>query len=128
METPKKRNVWIGRIVTGAPVLFLAWDVAMKLVGSRFVDEASIRLGLPVSIAPVLGVVLLACLALYLVPRTAVIGAVLTTGYLGGAVLAHLRIDDPLASHTFFPIYIGTLLWTGLYLRDARVRNLIAAR
>ena len=69
-----------------------------------------------------LGVLLGACLALYLVPRTAVLGAVLMTGYLGGAIATHLRIGDPLFSHTLFPIYIGAMLWGGLYLRDARVR------
>ena len=103
---------WPGRVLSGLPA----------------VAEASTRLGLPEHLGPTLGLVLLACLALYVVPRTAVLGAVLLTGYLGGAVLAHLRVGDPLISHTLFPIYIGALLWAGLYLRDDRVRRLVAAR
>jgi hypothetical protein len=126
--TSSARTRWTARIVTGVPVLFLAFDVAIKLIGGRMVDEASAQLGLPAHLAFTIGVLLLACLALYLIPRTAVLGAVLMTGYLGGAVLTHLRVDDPLLSHTLFPIYIGALLWAGLYLRDDRVRRLLAAR
>ena len=125
---PRTRTRWTARIVTGVPVLFLAFDVAIKLIVGDMVDEAHARMGLPTHLAPVTGVLLLACLALYVLPRTAVLGAVLLTGYLGGAVLAHLRIGDPLISHTLFPIYVGALLWAGLYLRDARVRRLLAAR
>jgi len=119
---------WPGRVITAIPALFLAFDVAIKFANPPAVTEASIKLGLPPELAIVLGIVLGACLALYLVPRTAPLGAVLLTGYLGGAVLAHLRIGDPLISHTLFPIYVGALLWTGLYLRDDRVRRLLAAR
>lgn len=119
---------WPGRVITAVPVLFLAFDVAIKLADVPAVAEASAQLGLPAHLGVVLGVVLGACLALYLVPRTAPLGAVLLTGYLGGAVLAHLRIGDPLISHTLFPIYVGALLWAGLYLRDDRVRRLLAAR
>jgi hypothetical protein len=122
------RTRWAARIVTGLPVLFLAFDVAIKLIGGRMVDEASAQLGLPAHLSPITGVLLLACLALYVIPRTAVLGAVLMTGYLGGAVLAHLRVGNPLFSHTLFPIYVGALLWAGLYLRDDRVRRLLAAR
>jgi hypothetical protein len=75
-----------------------------------------------------IGAVLLVCVALYLIPRTAPLGAVLLTGYLGGAVLVHLRVGDPLLSHTLFPTYVGTLVWFALYLRDDRVRSLLAAR
>lgn len=125
---PRPRTRWTARIVTGVPVLFLAFDVTIKLIGGDMVDEAHARMGLPAHLAPVTGVLLLACLALYVVPRTAVLGAVLLTGYLGGAVLAHVRIGDPLFSHTLFPIYVGALLWAGLYLRDPRVRRLLAAR
>ena len=123
--TPSTPSRWGARIVTGIPVLFLAFDVAIKLIDPPAVAEASTRLGLPAGLSLGLGLVLAAALALYLVPRTAPLGAVLLTGYLGGAVLAHLRIGDPLISHTLFPIYVGALLWIGLFLRDARVRNLI---
>lgn len=124
----RTRTRWTARIVTGVPVLFLAFDVAIKLIGGPMVDEASAQMGLPADLAPIIGVLLLACLVLYVIPRTAVLGAVLMTGYLGGAVLAHLRVGNPLLSHTLFPIYVGALLWAGLYLRDARVRGLFAHR
>jgi hypothetical protein len=127
IATPN-RSRWTGRVLSGIPVLFLAFDAAIKLAGVPAVAEASEKLGLPAQLAPVFALLLASCLALYLVPRTAPLGAVLLTGYLGGAVLVHVRVGDPLFSHTLFPIYIGALLWAGLYIRDARVRRLIAAR
>src|SRR5579871_2530206 len=124
VATPTGRR-WAGRVLTGIPALFLTFDAAMKLANVPPVREASARLGLPLSVAPVLGVVLLACVALNLVQRTAVLGAVLLTGYLGGAVAMHVRVGDPLVSHTFFPIYVGIMIWAGLALRDPRVRSLL---
>jgi hypothetical protein len=117
-----KSSRWAGRVVSGLAVAFLAFDVAIKLVHPAFVSEASARIGWPDALTVPLGFLLAACLALYVIPRTAVIGAVLMTGYLGGAVATHLRIGDPLFSHTLFPIYVSAMLWGGLYLRDARVR------
>jgi hypothetical protein len=125
---PAARTRWTARVLTGIPVLFLAFDVAIKLAGIPEVAEASEKLGLPAYLAPWLGLLLLACLALYVVPRTAPLGAVLLTGYLGGAVLTHLRVGDPVFTHTLFPIYVGAFLWAGLYLRDDRVRRLLAPR
>jgi hypothetical protein len=122
------RRRWPGRVLSGIPAAFLAFDVAIKLANPAFVTEASVRIGVPPELSVGLGVLLAACLALYLIPRTAPLGAVLLTGYLGGAVLTHLRIGDPLVSHTLFPIYVGALLWAGLFLRDDRVRRLVAAR
>ena len=119
---------WAARIITGIPVLFLAFDVAIKMIQPPAVAEASAKLGLPIELSIPIGLVLLGCLALYLVPRTAPLGAVLLTGYLGGAVLAHVRVGDPMFSHILFPVYVGAFLWTGLYLRDDRVRRLTAAR
>ena len=119
---------WSGRVLTGIPVLFLMFDIVIKLVGHPSVAEASEKLGLPVAQAPAIALVLACCLALYLVPRTAVLGAVLLTGYLGGAVFVHVRVGNPLLSHVLFPVYVGAMLWGGLYLRDSRVRRLIAAR
>lgn len=119
---------WPGRVLSGIPAAFLAFDAAIKLASPAFVTEASIKAGVPPELSVGLGVLLAACLALYLIPRTAPLGAVLLTGYLGGAVFTHLRIGDPLISHTLFPIYVGALLWAGLSLRDDRVRRLVAAR
>jgi hypothetical protein len=123
--SPTTGRRWAARVLTGIPVLFLAFDVTLKMIQPPAVAEASARLGLPTNLSIPIGLVLAACLALYLVRRTAPLGAVLLTGYLGGAVLAHVRIGDPLLSHTLFPIYVGALLWAGLYLRDERVRRLI---
>jgi hypothetical protein len=119
---PKSATVWAGRVLSGLPVAFLMFDAALKFAHPAFVTEASERMGWPDHHTAILGVVLLAAVALYVIPRTAVLGAVLLTGYLGGAVAIHLRIDDPLLSHTLFPIYFGIMLWGGLYLRDGRVR------
>ena len=87
---------------------------------------ATAQMGFSASTVPVIGSVLLICLALYLIPRTAVLGAVLLTGYLGGAVCAQLRIEAPLFSTTLFPVYVGIVVWVSLYLRSARMRELVA--
>jgi hypothetical protein len=123
-----RRARWAGRILTGIPVAFLAFDAAIKFANPAFVAQASAQLGLPGELTVPLGILLTACLALYVVPRVAPLGAVLLTGYLGGAVLTHARIGDPLFSHTLFPVFVGALLWAGLYLRDPRVKRLLAAR
>lgn len=115
---------WVGRTLSGLAVAFLLFDSAMKLAMVQPVIDASARMGFPVDTARPIGAILLACVAIYLMPRTAVLGAVLLTGYLGGAVASHLRLEDPLVSHTLFPIYFGALIWGGLYLRDARVRTI----
>lgn len=116
-----------GRIVTGIVVLFLAMDVAFKFVVTKEALEGTAQLGWQPHHIPVIGVLGLVCLILYVVPRTAVIGAVLWTGYLGGAIATHLRIDNPLFSHTLFPVYVAAFIWGGLYLRDERVRALLRA-
>jgi hypothetical protein len=116
---------WSGRVLTGIPVAFMLFDAAIKFAHIPEVAEASLQLGWPTHLNPLLGVVILGCLALYLWPRTAVLGATLFTGYLGGAVAVHLRVGDPLATHVLFPVYVGALFWAGLALRDARVRALL---
>ncbi|MGH7438063.1 MAG: DoxX family protein [Polyangiaceae bacterium] len=118
------RRRWVGRALSGLAVAFLLFDSAMKLVMVQPVIDATQRMGFPVDTARPIGLVLLACLAIHLVPRTAVLGAVLLTGYLGGAIASHVRLEDPLLSHTLFPIYFGVLVWGGLYLRDPRVRTM----
>ena len=121
------RTRWAGRAVSTLPVLFLSFDSVIKLAHFQPVTAAFARLGLPDRLAEGIGALELVLLALYLVPRTAPLGAVLLTGFLGGAVVLHVRVGDPLASHTVFPIYVGALFWAGLYLRDVRVRALVAS-
>ena len=120
---PRRRAArWVARALTGLTLAFLAFDVAVKFAPiSPDAAAATARLGWAPQHLPVIGLIALACLVLYAVPRTAPLGAVLWTGYLGGAVAAHLRVGNPLLSHTLFPVYVGALLWGALYLRDARV-------
>jgi hypothetical protein len=116
---------WTGRILSGLAVLFLIFDLSIKLSGAKEAVEGTTQLGWQPHHLPILAAIEIVCLVLYLVPRTAPLGAVLWTGYLGGAIATHLRIDNPLFSHILFPIYVAALLWGGLYLRDARVRALL---
>jgi DoxX-like family len=113
---------WAGVTLSGLAVAFLLFDAAMKIVKIAPVVEASARVGFSEGTLRPIGLTLLACVILYLVPRTAILGAVLLTGYLGGAIATHVRLGDPLFSHTLFPIYFGVFIWGGLFLRDARVR------
>ena len=115
----------IGRILSGIAVLFLTLDLSMKLIGAKAAVDGTVQLGWQAHHLPILGLIQLGCLVLYLIPRTAPLGAVLWTGYLGGAVATHLRLDNPLFTHILSPIYVAAFLWVGLYLRDARVRALL---
>ena len=119
-----KSSLWAGRILSALPVLFLLLDGIMKLVKPAFVVEATVQLGYRESVIIGLGVVLVACTILYLIPRTAVLGAILLTGYLGGAVATHVRVGGPLFS-ILMPVILGAMLWGGLYLGDERVRSLV---
>jgi len=123
-----KKRLWVGRIMSGVAVLFLLFDSATKLLRVEAVMKAAEQIGYPPRTMPAIGLILLVCVVVYLIPRTAVLGAVLLTGYLGGAIATHVRVGDPLLSHTFFPIYFAVLIWGGLYLRDRRVHALIAHR
>jgi hypothetical protein len=116
------RTIWTGRVLTGLAALFLLFDSTGKLLEVQPVIDGTRQLGYPRDIVFTLGVILLACVVVYLIPRTSVLGAVLLTGYLGGAVAAQARVENPLFSHTLFPIYVATLIWGGLVLRDARLR------
>ena len=118
----------VGLAVAALPVLFLTFDVVIKLVKIQPVTESMTRLGYPDHLSRVIGVIELVLLVLYLVPRTAVLGALLWVGFLGGAVATHLRVGDPLLTHTLFPIYVGILLWLGLGLRRPSVAALVLAR
>lgn len=119
---------WAAYITSGLPVLFLLMDALGKFVRPEPVVTGTVELGYQeTSILPI-GIVLLACTIIYVIPRTAVLGAILLTGYLGGAVATHVRIGNPLFTHVLFPVYIGVLLWLGLYLRSAALRKLIPFR
>jgi len=122
------KSLWAGRILSGLVVLFLIPDGIIKFIRPAPVLQAFEHLGWSVSLANTLGILLLTCTALYVFPRTSILGAILLTGYLGGAVATHLRAGDPLFSHVLFPTYLGTLLWLGLYLRDDRLRVLVPLR
>src|SRR5919108_1285673 len=115
-----KKQLWVGRVTSFLPALFLLVDGGMKLVKPAPVVEATVRLGYPESVILGLGVVLLLCTALYLIPRTSFLGAILLTGYLGGAVATQVRVGDGLFP-IFFPVILGALLWAGLFLRDDRL-------
>ena len=115
----------IGWTLTGIVGAFLTFDSSIKLLAIQPVIDSLRELGFPVSLARPLGVLELLILALYLTPRTAVLGAVILTGLLGGAVATHLRLMDPLFSHVLFGVYVGVLAWGGLYLRDERLRRLL---
>ena len=117
MDVRSNKQMWTGRVLSALAVLFLLMDAVMKLLRLPVVVEATARLGYPDSSIRVIGVILLACTALYAVPPTAALGAVLLTGYLGGAVATNLRVENPLFSHILFPVYLGSVLWAGLLLR-----------
>jgi hypothetical protein len=120
-----RRAVITGRVLSGLGTAFLAMDAAMKLLSVPAAVEGTAQLGYPTSVLFGLGVVQAICLVLYLIPRTAVLGAVLWTGYLGGAIATHVRVGSPLFTHVLFPVYVAALLWGGLWLRDRRVRNMV---
>jgi hypothetical protein len=126
MDTPTQMRV--GRTLTALPVLFLLFDSVIKLVVIQPVVDSFTRLGWPVNLSVAIGGIELLCVALYLVPRTAVLGAMLLTAYLGGAVATHARVQSPLLTHTLFPVYVALLLWAGLLLRETRLRRLLPLR
>jgi hypothetical protein len=125
-----KKGLLAGRIMSGLVILFFAFDAVFKFVkpAPPPVVETMAHLGWSLSLAPVLGIILLVATALYVIPNTSALGAILLTGYLGGAVATHLRVGDPLFSHILFPTYLGVLLWGGLYLREPRLRALLPLR
>ena len=116
-----------GRVLSGIAVAFLALDAAMKLLQVQAAVEGTVQLGYPASSLVIIGLIQVVCLAVYLVPRTAILGAVLWTGYLGGAIATHVRVGNPLFTHILFPIYVAALLWGGLWLRDRRLRGVFAS-
>lgn len=123
--TVSSRAVWFGRVLSALPLMFLTFDTIIKLFMMPVAVEATKQLGFTQSAVFVVGVVEAVCLVLYLLPRTSVLGAVLWTGYFGGAIATHIRAGSPLFTHTLFPIYVAALLWIGLWLRDGRLRQIV---
>lgn len=119
---PVARAALVGRVLTAIPVLFLTFDALIKVVRESHAVEGTVQFGLSDRLVAPLGWLEFGCLGLYLVPRTAFYGAILWTGYLGGAVAMHVRLGNPLATHVLVPVYVATLLWAGLVLRDPRLR------
>ena len=126
-STVSKRHLWLGRVVSGLPALFLLLDGALKLAKPAFVVEATVNLGYSESVIIPIGMVLIICTILYLIPATSVLGAILLTGYLGGAVATHARVGESWFP-ILFPVVIGVMLWLGLYLQNVRLRTLIPLR
>lgn len=123
--TPSARAMWAGRVVSGVVVLFLTVDTALKVLRLPVAVEATTQLGYPANAVFTIGVIELVCLGLYLVPRTALLGALLWTGYLGGAVATNVRAATPLFANVLFPVYVAAFLWVGLWLRDPRTRRVV---
>jgi hypothetical protein len=122
--------LWLGRVLSGLVIVFMLFDGAIKLVPWPVVTETMDRIGYGSSetLARTLGVITMACTLLYAIPPTSIVGAILLTGYLGGAMASHLRIGSPLLSHTLFGLYLGLMVWGGLWLRDRNLRTLIPFR
>jgi hypothetical protein len=126
--TPSRKALWAGRALTTLGALFLGFDATLKLLQLPVAVAGTAKLGYPISVVFGLGVVQAILLGAYLLPRTAVLGALLWTGYLGGAVATHVRVGDPVGSHILFPIYVAIVLWAGLWLRWPEVRALFRRR
>ena len=122
------RALWGGRLISAFAIVFLVFDGAIKLVPLAVVADTMAPLGYPANLARTLGVLTLVCTLLYAIPRTSVLGAILLTGYLGGAISTHLRVGSPLFTHTLFGAYLGLMVWGGLVLRDQRLQALLPWR
>ena len=118
-------RTWTGRILTALVTIFLLFDGGVKVLNPGFAAAAAPQIGYAEALILPIGLIELACLAVYLIPQTSALGAVLLTGFLGGAVATHFRVSDPLLGYTLFPLYVGAILWAGLFLRDSRLRVLV---
>ena len=124
--TNSKAMLWTSRIMSGLVILFMLADSIFKFVQPAEVVQGTVDLGFANHHIATLGILGLISILLYAIPRTAILGAILLTGYFGGAIATHLRLDNPLFSHILFPVYLGILAWGGLWLRDERVRNMLS--
>ena len=121
-------SIWIGRILSGLAALALFADSLGKLVQAQPVIDGTLALGYPRESVFTLGVILFTCVVAYVVPRTSMVGAILLTAYLGGAVATHVRVESPLLTHVLFPTYVAAFVWGGLLLRDCRLRAFLPLR
>jgi hypothetical protein len=128
MATSSKKMIWAGRAISAFVVLFLLFDSTIKLMRLQMVLDAFKQLGYSPDLSETIGGLLLLCIVIYVIPQTSVLGAILLTGFLGGAVATNLRIGAPWFSNTLFPVYIGAMVWVGLYLRDGRLRALVPVK
>jgi hypothetical protein len=126
-STISPMQIWTGRVLSGIVSAFFLLDGGMKLAKPAFVVQATLQLGYPESTILGIGIVLLASTILYLIPRTAIFGAILLTGYLGGAVATHVRVSAPWFN-ILFPVFFGGLIWAGLYLRDSQLREIFKSK
>ena len=123
-----RKSLWAGRIITGLVAAFLLFDAVIHLMKPAPVVEGFAKLGFPLRFAIPLGIIELVCVLMYLIPRTSIFGAILLTGYLGGAIAIQLPTGNPFFGEVLFPVYIGVFLWGGIYLRDERLRALVPLR
>jgi hypothetical protein len=122
-----KASLWTGRVISGLVVLFMLFDGISKVMKAQQVIDATVRIGFPVTTIVGIGITLLACTVLYVIPNTSILGAILLTAYLGGATAAQVRAGSPVFE-TVFPIIFGVLVWLGVYLREPRLRALVPLR
>lgn len=123
--SPSNWVIWVGRVLSALVILFLLFDGSLKVMELDIVKETGAQLGLPAHLNFGLGVLIFIIVVLYAIPRTSILGAILLTGLLGGAIATHLRVGSPLFTHTLFGLYLGLMAWGGLFLRDERLRALI---
>jgi len=125
---PSKVRVWTGRIMAGIVILFMLMDSIFKFVANEAVIEGTTSLGYQLHHLPIMGTLGLLSIILYILPRTEVLGAILLTGYFGGAIATHVRLDNPLFTHVLFTVYLGILAWGALFLKNEKLRDVILGR
>ena len=122
---PSTAKVWTGRVIGGLVILFMLMDSIFKFIVNEEVIKGTADLGFQVHHLPIMGTLGLIATLLYIFPRTEILGALLLTGYWGGAIATHVRMDNPLFTHILFPVYLGVLAWGALWIKSERLRNLI---
>jgi len=127
MQAVSKGWIWTGRIASVLAGLFLFFDGLMKVIKPAFVVQATVQLGYPENTIRPIGIILLICVIVYAIPRTSIFGAVLLTGYLGGAIATNVRVSAPLFTYILVPIYLAVLIWGGLLPRSPQLRALISS-